>query len=136
MRNEKCSDGKQNGDETDVDCGGDTCAGCADGLACLSHADCADGYCSDGLCGLPVTALGTGDTLRLIERFTRIDEHTLLYEFTVDDPQTFTRPFTASVPMKRNAEPMFEYACHEGNYGMFNMLTAGRAEDDAQPGAK
>ncbi len=83
-----------------------------------------------------VTALGTGDTLRLIERFTRVDEHTLLYEFTVDDPQTFTRPFTARLPMKRNAEPMFEYACHEGNYGMFNMLTAGRAEDAAQPGAK
>jgi hypothetical protein len=83
-----------------------------------------------------VTALGTGDTLRLIERFTRVDEDTLLYEFTVDDPQTFTRPFTARLPMKRNAEPMFEYACHEGNYGMFNMLTAGRAEDDTRRGTK
>ena len=74
-------------------------------------------------------ALGTGDTLRLVERFTRLDRDTLLYEYTVDDPTTFTAPFTAAVPMTRNADPIFEYACHEGNYGMANMLRAGRAAD-------
>ena len=83
-----------------------------------------------------VSALGTGDTLRLIERFTRVDEDRLLYEFTVDDPVTFARPFTVRLPMKRNAQPLFEYACHEGNYGMTNMLTVGRAEDDAARGVK
>ena len=74
-------------------------------------------------------ALGTGDTLRLVERFTRLDADTLLYEYTVDDPATFTTPFTAAIPMKRSADPIFEYACHEGNYGMTNMLRAGRAAD-------
>ena len=74
-------------------------------------------------------ALGTGDTLRLVERFTRLDADTLLYEYTVDDPTTFTTPFTAAIPMMRSADPIFEYACHEGNYGMANMLRAGRAAD-------
>ena len=76
-------------------------------------------------------AFGTGETLRLIERFTRLDADTLLYEYTVDDPATFTAPFTAAIPMTRSPDPIFEYACHEGNYGMANMLRAGRAEDAA-----
>ena len=76
-------------------------------------------------------AFGTGETLRLIERFTRLDADTLLYAYTVDDPATFTAPFTAAIPMTRSPDPIFEYACHEGNYGMANMLRAGRAEDAA-----
>jgi len=79
-------------------------------------------------------ALGTGDTLRLVERFTRLDADTLLYEYTVDDPTTFTAPFTAAIPMTRSVSPIFEYACHEGNYGMANMLRAGRADDAAEEG--
>jgi len=79
-------------------------------------------------------ALGTGDTLRLIERFTRLDAETLLYEYTVDDPTTFTAPFTAAIPMRRSADPIFEYACHEGNYGMANMLRAGRVGDTEKDG--
>ena len=63
-------------------------------------------------------ALGTGDTLRLTERFTRISDDTLLYEYTVDDPATFTRPFTAAVPMRHSSEVIYEYACHEGNYAV------------------
>ena len=59
-------------------------------------------------------AISTGLTVTLTERFTRVDEDTLLYEYTVDDPAIFTRPFTVAVPMRRNDEPMFEYACHEG----------------------
>ena len=79
-----------------------------------------------------VASIGSGATLNLIERFSRIDENTLLYEFTVDDPVTFTRPFTAALPMKRGSA-MFEYACHEGNYGMQNLLSGARAEELAEP---
>ena len=76
-----------------------------------------------------MTSLGTGATVTLTERFSRFDEDTLLYEYTVDDPVIFTRPFTVVVPMRRSAEPMFEYACHEGNYGLLNILTGARAEE-------
>ena len=77
------------------------------------------------------TAAGTGATLHLTERFTRVAGDTLLYEFTVNDPATFTRPFTAALPMKLG-EGMYEYACHEGNYGLFNILAGARAaEQDA-----
>ena len=75
-----------------------------------------------------VSAMGTGTTLHLTERFTRIDADTLLYEYTVDDPATFTRPFTVALPMKRGTG-MYEYACHEGNYGLMNMLAGARAEE-------
>ncbi len=67
--------------------------------------------------------------LHLTERFTRVGPHTLLYEFTVRDPRTFTRPFTATVPMKKLDAPIFEYACHEGNYRMVALLSGARAED-------
>ena len=77
------------------------------------------------------TALGTGLTVILTERFTRLDADTLLYEYTVDDPTILTRPFTVAVPMRRSDEPMFEYACHEGNYGLLNILTGARAEEAA-----
>ena len=74
-------------------------------------------------------ALGIGSTLRLTERFTRISDDTLLYEYTVDDPDTFTQPFTAAVPMRQSTELIYEYACHEGNYGMTNALSGARAAD-------
>jgi hypothetical protein len=69
--------------------------------------------------------------MRLIERFTRTDADTLIYEFTVDDPATFTRPWTASIPMNKTKGPIFEYACHEGNYGLTGMLSAARAQEKA-----
>ena len=75
------------------------------------------------------SAIGTGATMHLTERFSRVAEDTLLYEFTVDDPTSFTRPFTAAIPMKRGAAPLFEYACHEGNYGMLNLLSGARAQE-------
>jgi len=81
-------------------------------------------------------ALGTGGTLRLVERFTRLDANTLLYEYTVNDPTTFTAPFTVAIPMKRSVDSVFEYACHEGNYGMANMLRAGRAADGGGQGTR
>ncbi len=74
-----------------------------------------------------VGVMGSGETLHLVERFTRLDADTLLYEFTVDDLTTFTGPFTAAIPMKKTEGPIFEYACHEGNYGMFNLLAGARA---------
>ena len=75
------------------------------------------------------TAIGTGLTVTLTERFQRIDEDTLLYEYTIDDPTIFTSSFTVSVPMRRSDEPMFEYACHEGNYGLLNILRGARAAE-------
>jgi len=69
--------------------------------------------------------------LHLVERFTRANDTTLLYEFTVDDPTTFTRPWTALVPMSKSEGEIYEYACHEGNYGMTNLLSGARAEEKA-----
>jgi len=74
---------------------------------------------------------GASRNVHLVERFTRVDADTLLYQFTVDDPMTWTRPWSAAVPMRKTEGPVFEYACHEGNYGMFNILTGARAEEKA-----
>jgi hypothetical protein len=78
-----------------------------------------------------LNAYGTGTTLTLMERFRRADASTLLYEFTVEDPVTFTRPFTAVIPMQKSTQPVFEYACHEGNYGLLNILLAARAKESS-----
>ena len=72
---------------------------------------------------------GTTPDRHLIERFTRVDAETLLYEFTVSDPGTWTAPWTAEVPMRRNPLPLFEYACHEGNYSMPGILGGARADE-------
>jgi hypothetical protein len=85
----------------------------------------------------PKTAFrGSTEKMRLIERFTRVDEDTLLYRFTVDDPATWTRPWAAEFPMRKTTEQIYEYACHEGNYGMLNILSAARAEERAAAEAK
>lgn len=67
--------------------------------------------------------------LHLVERLTRVDANTLLYEFTVEDPQTWTRPWTVAIPMKKVPGPVYEYACHEGNYALPNILAGARAQD-------
>ena len=77
---------------------------------------------------------GTGENLRLTERFTRVDADTLRYEFTVNNPAVFTRPFSGEFPMNRNDLPLYEYACHEGNYGLFNILNGARVEEQAASG--
>ena len=69
---------------------------------------------------------GSGANLHVVERFTRIDADTLEYRFTVDDPTTWTRPWTVAYPMVKTDGPIYEYACHEGNYGLVGIL-AGRA---------
>jgi hypothetical protein len=73
----------------------------------------------------------TSQNLHLIERFTRVDAETILYEFTVDDPTTFIKPWTAQIPMTRTAGPIFEYACNEGNYALTDILAGARAEEKA-----
>jgi hypothetical protein len=61
-----------------------------------------------------------------------VDDRTIDYRYTLDDPSTFTRPWTAAVPMTRIDEPLFEYACHEGNYAMEDILKGARAEEAAR----
>ena len=78
-------------------------------------------------------AMGSALSLHLVERFRRVDADTLLYEFTIDDPVTFTRPFTAAIPIAKATGPLFEYACHEGNYAMVNMLVGAREWERAAP---
>ena len=72
---------------------------------------------------------GSRANLLLVERFTRLDTDTLLYEFTVEDSSVWTREWTAAVPMVRNDGRMYEYACHEGNYGMVGILAGARADE-------
>src|SRR5437867_1772808 len=74
---------------------------------------------------------GATSSFHLVERFRRISADSLLYEFTVEDPRTWTRPWSVAVPMTRTKGPIYEYACHEGNYGMFNLLAGARAEENA-----
>jgi hypothetical protein len=72
---------------------------------------------------------GSGDTLHLIERYTRTGSGALRYEVTIDDPHTFERPWTAVLDLKPQDGAMFEYACHEGNRGLENILRAARLEE-------
>jgi hypothetical protein len=74
---------------------------------------------------------GSTDGLHLIERFTRSAAGTVRYEFTIDDPKTFTKKWTAAIPMTGTDEQIFEYACHEGNYGMVNLLSGARVQEKA-----
>jgi hypothetical protein len=67
----------------------------------------------------------------LVERFSRADADTLVYEFTVEDPSVWTRPWTAVVPMRKSDQPIYEYACHEGNYAMASILAGARAAEKA-----
>jgi hypothetical protein len=69
------------------------------------------------------------DNLRIVERFTRSDSRTITYQATIEDATVFTRPWTIELSMDRTEGPLFEVACHEGNYGMFNILSGHRAEE-------
>ena len=72
------------------------------------------------------------DRLHVVERFTITDANTLSYRATVEDPTVFARPWTVELSMDRAAGPLYEVACHEGNYGMFNILSGHRAEERQQ----
>jgi hypothetical protein len=65
---------------------------------------------------------GAGRNLRVTERFTRADANTLIYDVTLDDPTMWTKPWRFMVPMAKSAENIYEYACHEGNYSVPNIL--------------
>jgi hypothetical protein len=78
---------------------------------------------------------GASANMHLVERFTRVDANTLRYDFTVDDPATWTKSWSASIPMTRTDEIMYEYACHEGNYALEGVLKGARYQD-AQAAAK
>jgi hypothetical protein len=78
--------------------------------------------------GVPVT-----EELHVMERFTRVSQDTIIWEATVTDPEIYTQPFTISMPLTHDPEyVMYEYACHEGNHAIFNILSAGRAAEHLQ----
>ncbi len=84
---------------------------------------------------------GSSANTHLVERFTRTGANTLVYEFTVDDPTTWTKPWTAIIPTLKSEDPIYEYACHEGNYAMTGILAGARAaekaaQDAARKGSK
>ena len=78
---------------------------------------------------------GSSENLHVIERFTRTDANTILYRFTIDDPMTFAKPWTAEYPFLATPGPIFEYACHEGNYALTDIL-GGARKADAEAGRK
>jgi hypothetical protein len=72
---------------------------------------------------------GADENLHLTERFTRTGPDTLLYQFTVDDPTAFTKPWSGEIPMAKTDGPLYEYACHEGNIGMKDIIAAARKDE-------
>ena len=77
----------------------------------------------------PTSPNGNSYDKLLIERFTRVNTTTIEYEFTIDDPGTFTDKITGMMPITKVDGLLYEYACHEGNYGMINMLRGARREE-------
>ena len=77
----------------------------------------------------------TTSDLKLVEKFTRTDAGTLLYDVTGEDPNTWARPWSYRIPMRANDMPIFEYACHEGNYGLENILAGAREKEAAMDAA-
>ena len=86
--------------------------------------------------GIYFPVFSTGEQLHFVERFTRVGADTLDYRFTVTDAAVDTRPWTAATPMTRIEQPLFEYACHEGNYAMANGLSGTRAAEAGATGAR
>ena len=69
------------------------------------------------------------EALHVVERFTRVGHDRIRYQFTVDDPATWTSRWSGEVPLRRFDGPLYEYACHEGNYGLPNILSGARVLD-------
>ena len=74
---------------------------------------------------------GSTANVHLVERFTRTSADTLIYEFTVEDPTAWTKPWSAQIPMRKSQDVLYEYACHEGNSGMVGILAGARALEKA-----
>jgi len=85
----------------------------------------------DGFFGDAGGIFGSDRNLHVVERFSLLDADTLLYRFEVDDPTAFTRPWKGELTMARSSGPIFEYACHEGNYALPNLLRGFRADEAA-----
>ncbi|MBV1879181.1 MAG: hypothetical protein KUG79_16185 [Pseudomonadales bacterium] len=81
-------------------------------------------------------AVGLGENLTLVERFRLISQSRLVYEYTIDEPATFTQPFTVVIPMPLSDSQMYEYACHEGNYAMSGILKGARKQEQQQHKAR
>jgi hypothetical protein len=82
---------------------------------------------------------GASEDLHVVERFTRLDENSIRYEFTVEDAKTWDKPWRGELMLAKTQGPLFEFACHEGNYGMPNTLRGARAQeakDEAKAEAK
>jgi hypothetical protein len=80
---------------------------------------------------------GSSRNLHLVERFTRAESGILLYRYTIEDATTWTKPWTVEIPMSKLDGQMYEYACHEGNYGMFGIMGGARAQEkEAEDAAK
>ncbi len=75
-------------------------------------------------------------TLHVVERLTRVDEDTIRYQFTVEDPATWTKPWSGEATIRQVEGPIFEYACHEGNYGLANILNAARVQEGQESSLK
>jgi hypothetical protein len=75
--------------------------------------------------------MGSSDKLHVTERFTRTDAEMLRYEITIDDPDTWTKPWSLMIPLRKSSKPVYEYACHEGNYALAGILSGARAEEAA-----
>jgi hypothetical protein len=76
---------------------------------------------------------GSAENLHLVERFTRADAGTISYELEIEDPSTFASPWTIRIPLRATTDPIFEYACHEGNVAMEGILKGARAKESAPP---
>ena len=94
-------------------------------------------YNDQGTIGTNIASRGLrgiqqSEALKIVERFTRVDRDTVNYDVTIDDRGPFTAPWTVAMPLNRDSSyQIFEYACHEGNYGLENSLRSGRADDKA-----
>jgi len=77
----------------------------------------------------PVRGVPLSEDAKVTERFTRMDEETILYEFTVDDPMRFTEPWGGQIPINKFHAELYEYACHEGNYSLAGVLSGARYEE-------
>jgi hypothetical protein len=92
----------------------------------------------DGNRARPGVGWSPDENLTLVERFKRVDPDRLIYEWTITDPTVWTKPWTVSIPMERSDQRLYEYACHEGNHDMGNILAGERnlEAEDAASGAE
>jgi len=79
---------------------------------------------------------GATENLHVVERFSRVDDRTLLYRFTIDDPNTWDRPWTGEYAWPASTNPIYEYACHEGNYALGDIMRGARVQEADEAAGK